>query len=93
MLWPRCVLAKEVDVGGHVVVHHQRQIGLGRGQIGLGLDHNIGVHLEGDVAGHLGRRGLFLGHKAVALLQGLRLQRVHPVHDAVELVLQLRHRS
>ena len=72
-----------------VVVDHQRQIGVGGGQIGPGLGHDVGVHLEGHVLGYLGRRLLLLGHKAVALLERLHLQRVHPVHNAVELLLQL----
>ena len=36
-------VGKEVDVGGHVVVDHQGQIGLGGGQFGRGLGHKIGV--------------------------------------------------
>ena len=89
MLWPFCVVGKEVDEAGHVVVDHERQIGLGGGQIGLGLGNDVGIDLEGDVAGHIGRRGLNLGHKAVALLQRFHLQRVDPVDDVVEFVLQL----
>ena len=82
-------IGEKVDEGGHVVVHHQRKIGLGGGQIGFGLGHKVGVHIEGHIAGHLGRRGFLLGHKAVALLQRFRLKSVHSVHDAVELFLQL----
>jgi hypothetical protein len=86
---PALRIGKEVDVGGHVVVDHQRQIGTGRGQVGLGLGHNIRIDHEGHVAGRLARRRLLLRDKAVALLQGLHLQPVHPVQNAVELLLQL----
>ncbi len=57
-----------------------------------GLGHHVGVGGEGDVAGRFGGRGLFFGHKAVALLEGLHLEGVDPVDDAVEFVLQLRVR-
>ena len=61
-------VGKKVDEGGHVVVDHQRQVGLGGGQIGSRLGHQVGIDGKGHVAGHFGGRGLFLGHKAVALL-------------------------
>ena len=82
-------IGKEVDEGGDVVVHHQRQVGVGGGQIGPGPGHNIRVHHEGHILGHIGRRLLFFGHKAIAQLQRLHLQRIHRVHNAVELLLQL----
>ncbi len=81
-------VGEEVDVGGHVVVHHQRQVGLGGGQIGRGLGHQVGIDGEGHVAGGFGGRDLLFGHKAVALLERFHLQAVDLVDDLVELVLQ-----
>ena len=82
-------IGKEVDQGGHVVVDHQGEIGVGGSQIGAGLGHNVRVHLEGYVLRHVGGRLLLLLDKAVALLEGLHLEDVDAVHDAVELLLQL----
>jgi len=45
---------------------------------------------KGHVAGHIGRRGLNLRRKTVALLQRLHFKAVHLVDDAVELVGELR---
>ena len=82
-------VGKEIDVGGHIVVHDQRQIGVGCGQIGSGFGHQFGVNNEGHVFGGLGRRGLLFGHKSIALLESVHLERAHAVHNAVELLLQL----
>ncbi len=83
-------VGKKVDVRSHIVVHHQRQIGLGRGQVRPGLGHKVRINLEGHVARHFGRRRLNLGHKPVPLFQRLHLQRIDPVHNAIELLLQTR---
>ena len=83
-------VGEEVDEGGHVVVDHQRQVGLGGGQLGRGLGHQVGVDGKGHVAGGFGGRDLLFGHKAVALLERLHLQAVDLVDNVVELVLQLR---
>ena len=87
---PALGVGKKIDEGGHVVVHHQRQIGLGSGQIGARLGNQIGVHGEGHVAGHVGRGGLYLGDKSVALLERLHFEGVDLVDNVVELVRELR---
>ena len=83
-------VGEKVDEGCHVVVHHQRQVGFGGGQVGRGLGHQVGIDGKGDVAGSFGGRDFLFGHKAVALLEGLHLEAVDLVDDLVELVLQLR---
>ena len=57
MLWPLLGVGEEVDEGGHVVVDDEWQIGLGGGEVGVGLGHDVGIDYKGDVAGRLGGGG------------------------------------
>ena len=82
-------VGEKVDVGGHIIVHDQRQIRVGCGQIRPGLGDQLGVHNEGHIFGGLRRSGFFLRHKAIALLESFHLERAYAVHNAVELLLQL----
>ena len=59
-------------------------------ELGRGFGHQVGIGGEGNVARGLGRRDLFLGNKAIALLERFHLQCVNLVDDLVEFVLQLR---
>ena len=54
MLWPLLRVGEEVDVGGNVVVDHEGKVGLGGGEIGVGLGHDVGIDDKGDVAGDFG---------------------------------------
>ena len=85
-------VGEEVDVGGDVVVDDERKVGLGGGEIGVGLGHDVGIDDESDIAGGFGGRVLGLGSEAVALLQGVHLETVDLVDDAVEFVLERRGR-
>jgi len=50
---PLLRVREKVDVCGHVVVHHQRQIGLRRRQIGGCLRHQVRIGRERNVARRL----------------------------------------
>ena len=71
MLWPLVRVGEEVDVGGDVVVDDEGKIGLGGGEIGLGLGHDVGVDDKGDVVGGVGGRGLRLWERSRCLASGL----------------------
>ena len=83
-------IGEEVDVGGDVVVDDKRQVGLGGGQIGVGLGHNVGIDDKGDVAGSFGGSVFRLGGEAVACFRASISRRVDLVDDAVEFVLERR---
>ena len=57
-------VGEEVDKGGHIVVDHERKIGLGGGQFGLCLGYEVGIDREGHVAGYVGRGGLHFGQQS-----------------------------
>ena len=81
-------IGEEVDESGDVVVDHEGKIGLGGGELAIGLGHHIGIDNEGHIAGDFGWRWLLLGSKTVALFQRIHLESVDGIHDVIELVLQ-----
>jgi len=62
------VLAKKLMVGGHIVVHDQRQIGVGCGQIGSGFGHQFGQQRRSRLR-RPSAAWAHLGHKSIACLE------------------------
>lgn len=82
-------VGEEVDEGGDIVIHDQGKVRVGGGEIGFSAGDEVGIDLEGDVVGDVGRRGLDLGREAVTLLERLHLERVDLIDDAIEFVEEL----
>ena len=79
-----------VDEHRDLVIHHQRQVGLGVLDLGFGHGPDVGIDREGDVVGFVDGRGLGARlAEAVALLQRRHLQLVDRLDDLVEFALQL----
>ena len=78
-----------VDETRHLVVEHQRQVGLGGFDFGFGLGLDVGIDGKCDVVGFIDGRRLRAGlGKAVALFQRAQLQLVNGLDQFVELPLQ-----
>src|SRR5579863_1753750 len=84
---PTC--RKVTDVSGYRVRHHQRQIGVRGLDFSFSLCLEVRVNRERDLVGFVDRRGLrLLLRKAIAFLQGLKLETVYAVEDTVKFLLQ-----
>ncbi len=82
-------LGIEIDKSGNLVGHHERQVGGGGLDFGLGLGLNAGVNRRGEFVGFVDWRwfGFLLG-EAVALLKGKKFQAIDAIENAVQFFFQ-----
>ena len=79
---------KIIDVGGHRVSKHQRQLGMCGFDLGFGLGLHVGINRRRDLVGFVNRRGLgFLLRRRIVRLQGRQFRTVHGFENAFQFVL------
>ena len=87
---PLLGISEKVDEGGHVVVDHEREVGLGGGEVGASFGDEVWIDGESDIAGGFSGSDFFLGSETVTLLESFHLKGIDAVEEMIEFILELR---
>ncbi len=83
-------IGEVTDEARDILIDHQRKIRLRCLQLGLDLRRQIRIRGKGHLVGRVERSGFDRGREAVALFKRRHLQRVHCIHQVIELIGKLR---